>query len=51
MRWQTAVAIFLASFIAGQLAYCQGERSVKATGPFKVSKVFVADVLALRQRM
>ena len=29
----------------------QGERSVKALGPYKVSKVFVADVLALRQRM
>jgi len=29
----------------------QGERSVKAVGPYKVSKVFVADVLALKQRM
>jgi LysM repeat protein len=29
----------------------QGERSVKAHGPYKVSKVFVANVLALRQRM
>jgi LysM repeat protein len=29
----------------------QGERSVKATGPYKVSKAFVADVLALKQRM
>lgn len=29
----------------------QGERSVKATGPYKVSKVFIADVLALKQRM
>lgn len=29
----------------------QGERSVKATGLYKVSKVFVADVLALRHRM
>ena len=29
----------------------QGERSVRARGPYKVSKVFVADVLALRQRM
>ncbi len=29
----------------------QGERSVKATGPYKVSKSFVADVLALKQRM
>ena len=29
----------------------QGERSVKANGPLKVSKVFVADVLALKQRM
>jgi len=29
----------------------QGERSVKARGPYKVSKAFVADVLALRQRM
>jgi hypothetical protein len=24
---------------------------VRATGPYKVSKVFVADVLALKQRM
>jgi LysM repeat protein len=32
-------------------AWYQGERSVRATGPYKVSKVFVADVLALRQRM
>jgi peptidoglycan hydrolase-like protein with peptidoglycan-binding domain len=29
----------------------QGERSVKSRGPYKVSKAFVADVLALRQRM
>jgi LysM repeat protein len=29
----------------------QGERSVRATGPYKVSKAFVADVLALKQRM
>jgi peptidoglycan hydrolase-like protein with peptidoglycan-binding domain len=29
----------------------QGERSVKARGPYKVSKAFVADVLALRKRM
>jgi LysM repeat protein len=29
----------------------QGERSVKARGPYKVSKTFVADVLALRKRM
>ncbi len=29
----------------------QGERSVKAGGPYKVSKAFVADVLALKQRM
>jgi LysM repeat protein len=29
----------------------QGERAVKATGLYKVSKVFVANVLALRQRM
>ncbi|MGD0713597.1 MAG: peptidoglycan-binding protein [Gaiellaceae bacterium] len=32
-------------------AWYQGERSVKAQGPLTVSKVFVADVLALRQRM
>jgi LysM repeat protein len=32
-------------------AWYQGERSVRATGPYKVSKVFVADVLALKQRM
>jgi soluble lytic murein transglycosylase-like protein len=32
-------------------AWYQGERSVRATGPYKVSKIFVADVLALRQRM
>ena len=32
-------------------AWYQGERAVRATGPYKVSKVFVADVLALRQRM
>ncbi|HEY8706342.1 MAG TPA: lytic transglycosylase domain-containing protein, partial [Gaiellaceae bacterium] len=29
----------------------QGERAVKASGPYKVSKVFVANVLALRERM
>ena len=29
----------------------QGERAVKAAGLFKVSKVFVANVLALRERM
>ncbi len=29
----------------------QGERAVKQVGPYKVSKVFVADVLALRDRM
>jgi soluble lytic murein transglycosylase-like protein len=29
----------------------QGERAVRAHGTYKVSKVFVADVLALRQRM
>jgi LysM repeat protein len=29
----------------------QGERSVKAHGPLKVSKVFAADVLALKERM
>jgi len=29
----------------------QGERSVRASGPYKVSKAFVADVLALKQRM
>jgi soluble lytic murein transglycosylase-like protein len=29
----------------------QGERSVKARGPYKVSRVFIADVLALKQRM
>jgi hypothetical protein len=32
-------------------AWYQGERAVKAVGPYKVSKAFVADVLALRQRM
>jgi LysM repeat protein len=32
-------------------AWYQGERSLRARGPYKVSKVFVADVLALRQRM
>jgi LysM repeat protein len=32
-------------------AWYQGERAVRATGPYKVSKIFVADVLALRQRM
>jgi LysM repeat protein len=32
-------------------AWYQGERSVKSTGPYKVSKAFVADVLALKQRM
>ena len=32
-------------------AWYQGERSVKAQGPLQVTKVFVADVLALRQRM
>jgi hypothetical protein len=29
----------------------QGERSVKANGPLDVSKVFVANVLALKSRM
>jgi soluble lytic murein transglycosylase-like protein len=29
----------------------QGERAVRAHGTYKVSKIFVADVLALRQRM
>jgi N-acetylmuramoyl-L-alanine amidase len=29
----------------------QGERAVRAVGPYKVSKVFVANVLALRERM
>lgn len=29
----------------------QGERAVKVSGPYEVSKVFVANVLALRQRM
>jgi LysM repeat protein len=29
----------------------QGERSVRANGPLKVSKVFAADVLALKERM
>ena len=29
----------------------QGERAVKASGPYKVSKIFVANVLALRERM
>ena len=29
----------------------QGERAVRTNGTYKVSKVFVADVLALRQRM
>jgi soluble lytic murein transglycosylase-like protein len=29
----------------------QGERAVKAHGPYKVSKIFIADVLALKQRM
>jgi LysM repeat protein len=32
-------------------AWYQGERSVKGTGPLKVSKAFVADVLALKTRM
>ena len=32
-------------------AWYQGERAVRAVGPYKVSKVFVADVLALKQRM
>jgi LysM repeat protein len=32
-------------------AWYQGERSVRAGGPYKVSKVFVADVLALKSRM
>jgi len=32
-------------------AWYQGERAVKAHGPYKVSKAFVADVLALKQRM
>jgi soluble lytic murein transglycosylase-like protein len=29
----------------------QGERAVKTSGPYKVSKAFVADVLALKQRL
>jgi hypothetical protein len=32
-------------------AWYQGERAVKKVGPYKVSKAFVADVLALKQRM
>jgi LysM repeat protein len=32
-------------------AWYQGERAVRAHGTYQVSKVFVADVLALRQRM
>jgi soluble lytic murein transglycosylase-like protein len=32
-------------------AWYQGERATKAVGPYKVSKAFVADVLALKQRM
>ena len=32
-------------------AWYQGERATKAHGPYKVSKAFVADVLALKQRM
>jgi LysM repeat protein len=32
-------------------AWYQGERSVEATGPYAVSKAFVADVLALKDRM
>lgn len=32
-------------------AWYQGERAVKKAGPYKVSKAFVADVLALKQRM
>jgi soluble lytic murein transglycosylase-like protein len=32
-------------------AWYQGERAVRTSGTYKVSKVFVADVLALRQRM
>jgi LysM repeat protein len=32
-------------------AWYQGERSVRARGPLKVSKVFVANVLALQRRM
>jgi soluble lytic murein transglycosylase-like protein len=32
-------------------AWYQGERSVKVAGPYKASEAFVADVLALKQRM
>ncbi|HZR96242.1 MAG TPA: peptidoglycan-binding protein [Gaiellaceae bacterium] len=32
-------------------AWYQGERAVRKHGPYKVSKAFVADVLALKQRM
>jgi hypothetical protein len=32
-------------------AWYQGERSVRANGPLDVSKIFVANVLALQQRM
>jgi soluble lytic murein transglycosylase-like protein len=32
-------------------AWYQGERAVKEHGPYKVSKAFVADVLALKSRM
>jgi len=32
-------------------AWYQGERSVRRIGPLKVSKVFVADVEALKARM
>ena len=32
-------------------AWYQGERAVRTTGPYNVSKAFVADVLALKSRM
>ncbi len=45
------LAVFSGNEQLALAGWYQGERSVKAQGPYKVSKVFVADVLALRQRM
>ena len=52
--WRTCTTSSARSAATSSLAlagWYQGERAVKASGPYKVSKVFVANVLALRQRM
>jgi soluble lytic murein transglycosylase-like protein len=45
------LAVFGGSERLALAGWYQGERAVKANGPYKVSEAFVADVLALRARM